>query len=281
LSQAYLDNADLTTAFLTNVNLSGASLRHTILRDARLINANLSNASLIGTNLYGADIRGADFSQAKIGWLSFGNNDIGFVKGLNTIELNGPVSVDIESISRSRGNIPTDFLKRIGTPDNFITYLPSLICQAISFNSCFISYSNVDLVFASKLYRDLRAEGVQCWFAPEDLRIGDRIRTAIDESIHLHDRLLLVLSRNSIESQWVEAEVEAALARERDQAYKVLFPIKVDDSVMRIYTGWPALIKNTRHIGDFNGWNDENAYKEALNRLLRDLKKDDFVSRSV
>jgi TIR domain-containing protein len=158
-------------------------------------------------------------------------------------------------------------------PDIFITYLPSLISQAISFNSCFISYSNADLIFASKLYRNLRDEGVQCWFAPEDLIIGDRIRNAIDESIHLHDKLLLVLSRKSIESQWVESEVEEALAREREQGYKVLFPIRLDDSIMRIYKGWPALIKNTRNIGDFTGWDNDETYESSFNRLLRDLKK--------
>ena len=280
LCKANLDYADLTGAFLTNVDLSGASLRHTIMREARLINANLSSAVLIGTNLYEADIRGSDFSGAKVGWFSFGSNDLSFVKGLETVDIRGPVGIDVSSIFRSGGNLPIDFLRETGIPDSFLTYLPSLISQAITFDSCFISYSNEDLVFASRLYKDLRAEGVQCWFAPQDLRIGDGIRNAIDASIRLHDKLLLVLSGHSIESQWVEAEVEAALAREREQGYKVLFPIRLDNSVMRISTGWPALIKNTRHIGDFNNW-DRGTYKESFYRLLRDLEKKEIVSRCV
>jgi len=281
LSKAYLDYADLTGAFLTNVNLSGASMRHAILREARLINANFSGAVLIGTNLHKADIRGADFRGAKVGWFSFGGNDLGFVKGLNDIEFKGPVSVDIESIYRSGENIPTDFLRRAGVPDNFITYLPSLRGRAINFNSCFISYSNEDLAFASRLYGDLSDEGVQCWFAPQDLKIGARIRNTIDESIHLHDKLLLVLSRNSIRSRWVEAEVEAALAREREQDYQVLFPIRLDDLIMNLHTGWPALIKNTRHIGDFNGWDNSETYRESFHRLLRDLRKEELPLRNI
>lgn len=274
LSRTYLDNADLTGAFLTNADLSEASLRHTVLREARLINANLGGAILTGTNLHGADIRGTDFSEAKIGWVSFVSNDLSFIKGLDSVNISGPISVDIESIYRSRTNLPVDFLKRIGIAENFITYLPSLTGQSIIFNSCFISYSNEDLTFASNLYRDLQVEGVQCWFAPESLKIGDKIRHAIDESIRLHDKLLLILSKSSIESQWVESEVEAALARERDHRYQVLFPIRLDNSIMRIYTGWPALIKNTRHIGDFSDWNNSDAYKDSLHRLLRDLKKE-------
>lgn len=273
LRKANLDNADLTGAFLTNVDLSGASLRHTSLREARLINANLRSAILSGTNLFEADIRGSDFSETKISWFSFGSNDLSFVKGLDSVEISGPIGIDIESIFRSKNNLPMEFLRRIGLPDTFLTYLPSLISQAVMFNSCFISYSNEDLLFASRLYKDLRAEGVQCWFAPQDLRIGDRIRNAIDESIRLHDKLLLVLSGHSILSHWVEAEVESALAREEEQGYQVLFPIRLDNSVMRISSGWPSLIKNTRYIGDFNNWDNAATYKESFSRLLRDLQK--------
>lgn len=67
---------------------------------------------------------------------------------------------------------------------------------------------------------------MRVWFAPHDLPIGARIRSAIDESIRLHDKLLLVLSETSVSSQWVEQEVETALAEERAQEGKtVLFPV--------------------------------------------------------
>ena len=52
-----------------------------------------------------------------------------------------------------------------------------------------------------------------------DLRFGtyfgDRFRQKIDDSIRLHDKLLLVLSRESVESEWVATEVESAIERER------------------------------------------------------------------
>jgi hypothetical protein len=113
---------------------------------------------------------------------------------------------------------------------------------------------------------------VRCWFAPEDLKIGDKLRPSFDESIRLHDKLLLVLSESSVRSEWVEQEVETAFAREREGRRTVLFPIRLDDAVMDIETGWPALVRNTRHIGDFRGWKTHAAYREALKRLLRDLE---------
>ena len=151
------ETSTLIVSLKVYVDLSGASLRHTSLREARLINANLSNATLIGTNLFEADLRGADFNATKVGWFSFGSNDLSFVKGLDSLDISGPIGIDVQSMVRSR-NLPMKFLRAIGLPDTFLTYLPSLISEAITFDSCFISYSNEDLLFASRLYKDLRAE---------------------------------------------------------------------------------------------------------------------------
>ena len=34
---------------------------------------------------------------------------------------------------------------------------------------------------------------------------------------------------------------------------------------------WAAHLRRTRHVGDFSRWQDQAAYEEALERLLRDL----------
>ena len=70
----------------------------------------------------------------------------------------------------------------------------------------------------------------------------------------------------------LSGEGEAALALERREKRTVLFPIRPDGAVMEIEEGWPALIRNTRHIGDFRNWKDHDAYGQAFGRLLRDLK---------
>ena len=121
------------------------------------------------------------------------------------------------------------------------------------------------------MHADLQNKGVRCWFAPEDLKIGDRLRPRIDETIRLYNKLLLVLSKTSVASQWVEQEVETALAREHQQKTTILFPVKIDNTVMTQETGWPALIRNTRNIGDFRRWKTHGVYQQAFDRLLRDL----------
>jgi len=138
--------------------------------------------------------------------------------------------------------------------------------------SCFISYSSKDQEFAERLHADLQSKGVRSWFAPKDMRIGDRIRPSIDKAIRLYDKLLLILSQHSIESDWVEAEVETALEEERLWKRTVLFPIRMDDGVVETDQAWAAHIRQTRHIGDFRDWRDPDAYQQAFARLLRHLE---------
>ena len=69
--------------------------------------------------------------------------------------------------------------------------------------------------------------------------------------------------------------MSVALARERKQEEKVLFPIRLDKAVMDIKEGWAANIRDNRYIGDFTNWQDDEVYKAAFERLLDDLAEGD------
>src|SRR5208337_1050112 len=121
-----------------------------------------------------------------------------------TIRHEGPSTIGIDTIYKSRGKIPEAFLRGAGVPDEFIDFISSMTRRAIEFYSCFISYSTRDQEFAERLHADLQAKGVRCWFAPEEMKAGRKVHEQIDEAIRLHDKLLLILSDNSIRSPWVE-----------------------------------------------------------------------------
>ena len=157
-------------------------------------------------------------------------------------------------------------------PDNLIAYVGSLFGRPIKYHSCFIGYSSSNQECARRIHADLQSQGVRCWFAPEDLKWGTAIQVGIDASIRRHEKLLLVLSQQSVASDWVEQEVETALARERDEKRLVLFPIRLDNAVLETDKAWAANLRRTRHIGDFSNWNDHDAYQTAFARLLQDLK---------
>jgi hypothetical protein len=125
---------------------------------------------------------------------------------------------------------------------------------------------------AKRLYAALRSNHVRCWFAPEDLKWGDTIRTGIDEAIRLHDKLLLILSKSSVASWWVEREVKTVLAKERKEKRTVLFPVRVDKAVFESPFDWATEIRHERNIGDFTRWKNHDDYEKAFSHLLRDLK---------
>jgi uncharacterized protein YjbI with pentapeptide repeats len=276
LHEANLTRANLTNAFLGGANLTRANLTHALLfsanlRGVNLRGANLHEAALGAAHFTRVDLTGACVSGAYLGQTVLGDANLTGVRGLETCSHQGPSHLDYHTLAQS-GPLPLAFLRGCGLPDTLIDYLPSLLNEPFQFYSCFISYASKDDAFARRLHADLQNHGVRCWFAPEDLKIGDRFRSRIDETIRLYDKLLLVLSKTSVASQWVEQEVETALARERQQGTTILFPVRIDNTVMTLETGWPALIRNTRNIGDFRRWKTHDVYQQAFDRLLRDLK---------
>jgi hypothetical protein len=196
-----------------------------------------------------------------------------------TVIHHGPSTIGIDAIYKSKGKIPEVFLKGCGVPDNFIAYVGSLVGKPIEYYSCFISYSSKDQKCAERLHNDLQAKGVRCWFAPEDLKIGDRILDRIDQEIRVYDKLMVVLSEHSIDSDWVETEVQAALEKERQRKQTVLFPIRLDNAVWDTKRAWAAKLRRERNIGDFTCWKDHDAYQKAFDRLLQDLKAESELTQ--
>jgi hypothetical protein len=291
LSSARLFGADLSVARLLRADLTRADLVlarlfRTDLTKATLVEVNFTGAHLCGTELTFANLNEADFSEANLSWATlsgadlsgtrlvetmFGNTDLSHTRGLDRCIHEGPSTIDHRTLQQS-GPLPLVFLRGVGLPDNLIDYLPSLLNQPIQFYSVFISYSGKDQKFADRLHADIQDKGVRCWFAPHDLPIGARTWDAIDEAIRLRDKVLLILSRHAIGSDWVEDEVTRAFAEERARKEPVLFPIRLDDAVMETTEAWARKLRDNRNIGDFRRWKDHDAYAKALERVLRDLK---------
>ena len=277
LHSASLSYTDLSYANLININLESADLEEANLKGTNLKEANLKGANLEGVYLNDADLEDADLSNAQMWGTSLGDRDLRLIKGLNTVRHGGPSPLSINTIFLSQGDIPEKFVRGTGAPDSFLEYMKALASKPIEYYTCFISYSHHDEAFARHLYADLQSQNVRCWFAPHDMRIGDEIRSRIDESIRVHDKLLLILSQHSIESAWVQKEVETAFEKEQQQGKLVLFPVKLDDTIMQTNEAWAADIRRMRHIGDFQHWKNHDDYMQAFERLLRDLKADDNI----
>lgn len=287
LSETDLEKASLIRAHLVGADLIRADFAGSDLSEANLREANLSRTDLIDSKLSRADLSGAmlwyttfvkcivdevSFADCSMVSTTFAGMDLSRVKGLDDVRHYGPSTIGIDTIYKSQGKIPDVFLRGAGVPENFITYQRSLAAEPFDYYSCFISYSSKDHDFAERLHSDMQSKGVRCWFAPEDLKTGDKFRQRIDEAIRIYDKLLVVLSENSIESPWVEEEVEGALEKERRENSLVLFPVRLDGAVMEANQAWAASLRRTRHIADFTKWKEHDHYQTVFQRLLRDLQ---------
>ena len=282
LSDANLCGANLTVAHLRDANLCRANLSVVNLNVANLDFADLTAADLRAATLNGVSLNGTKLKNAIIGYSTLANCNLSNVVGLNTVQHDAPSSIGIETLYRSGGKIPEVFLRGAGVPDIFIKYLPSLVNaeQAIQYHSCFISHSTKDEEFAKRLHSRLRDEHVPIWFAPEDMQGGRKLEEQIDEAIRVFDKMLIVLSENSIHSEWVKTEIRRACKAEVKEKRRKLFPIGlVDYESIKDWKLFDAdlgkdLAVEVREyfIPGFANWKDHDAFEKAFKRLLRDLQ---------
>lgn len=260
-------NCALLSANFHASRLGGVQFFLSDLNGANLTKASLEFSSFQITKVTRTDLAGAYLTEAN-----FIDCAIGEAIGTDSIEYEGPSAIDARSLLSCAQSAET-FLRGIGIPEPLIEYLPSLANQPIQFFSCFISYSSQDDEFVRRLHSELQNRGIRTWFAPEDLKTGDRFRQRIDDAIRIHDKLLLILTKHSVGSPWVEKEVEAAMEKERIEKRDILFPIRLDDSVMNTRVAWAADIRRTRHITNFSNWKSHDQFKISFERLLRDLRQ--------
>lgn len=208
LRGANLEGADLSFSKFIWTDLSGANLCRANLRSASFGEANLKNADLRFADLSftifnDADLRQANLEGAICQQTYFTSIDLSTTRGLNSCDHWTSSNLDLRTLIDSR-ELPEEFLQGCGISRFLIDHLTELADDPRQFYSCFISYSNQDIDFAQKIYSDLVCKGVRCWFAPQNMKFGRKIRGQIDQALGEHDKLLLVLSEYSMKSPWVE-----------------------------------------------------------------------------
>jgi len=273
LSKANISRADISFSELNRANLFGADLS-----GSDLSNSVLKGANLIGANLTGANLNGADLNNAVIGATLFGNVDLRNVKGLESLLHLGPSTVGIDTIYRSNGRIPVQFLRNAGLPRHLIDYIEMFVDRNNKHYSCLISYSVKNKQFAHKLYEDLQAHGVRCWLVNEKLKRRDKNHTMMDAAVNLHDKLILILSEDSVDEVWVENEYNQAVEKEMRSGKTVLVPVTLDDAVESAEQPWAIKLRRSRYAADFSLWQDSDAYQEVLGYLLEELSTEEEPS---
>ena len=173
-----------------------------------------------------------------------------------------------------------DFFKKVGLSDTFVNAYLELVSQiADDLQSVFISYSFSDQKFADKLFDALRSRGVKVWYAPKNMKSGKKIHEQIHSAIQSHDRMLLVLSQDSMNSSWVSTEIAKAYSREAEDGQRILFPVSLGQ--FDNLSNWELfdadhgldLARYIRqyYIPDFSDWESKDSFQELVTKLIDDL----------
>jgi hypothetical protein len=120
----------------------------------------------------------------------------------------------------------------------------------------FLSHSHVDKRVARRIVRRLTAHGIRVWIDERELPLGATLTTSIREQIQKSDALLVIVSKDSAVSKWVEIEVEFAQTKD-----KVIFPIFIDAS------------EKPERLQDLLGIDatSPQAFAKVIDRLIPDL----------
>jgi hypothetical protein len=282
LRGAILRGADLAWSYLNRADLRGADLGDALLGDANLVDANLDKADLSGADLHGADLRGVDLSNASLARTNFdetilagtifGNVDLSSAEGLTNATHAAASTIGLDTILRSKGSIPEPFLRGAGVPDSFISFINSRPRQQGHNYSYFICHNLKDKRFCDRLNDDLQAEGVRTWYFPEDAPRGRRIFAEIVTRVKMFDRVIVVCSKHSLQSKPVAKEIADALKREREEHTQSLFPVRLDNYLLKEWDHPQKAAVVGRVIADFRGWNRiTDKYQEAFKTLLAAL----------
>jgi hypothetical protein len=112
------------------------------------------------------------------------------------------------------------------------------------------------------------------------MQAGRKLHPQIVEAITEHDRLLLLLSEHSIQSNWVMTEIRTAYTAERRTQRRKLFPIRLLS--MEQLWAWTcfdadsgldlAVEVREYFIPDFSNWRERGAFESAFARLLHDMR---------
>jgi hypothetical protein len=282
LTDANLDEADLTRANLDEADLTRANLQKANLRKAHMTAINLTGADLRRVDLTGANLRNADLTHSLCSNTIFVAIDLSTAKGLESIDHKGRSVIDFDTLrlaARSGGSIPEVFLRGCGLSDDDIQYAVGLYGKPIDLYSAFISYSHDDQPFATQLYNTLQGSGVRCWQDVHELDPGQKIHHEVAQSIRIYDKILLICSQSSLNSRWVNREIEMALLNEEElssghvDGVIALIPVDIDGYLFdEAYTGPYKAELTSRLAARFTGWaTDHTLFEDQFNLLMRSL----------
>ncbi len=125
----------------------------------------------------------------------------------------------------------------------------------------FLSHSSKDKLKVREIASFLKENGIYVWIDEAEIRIGDSLINKITDGILGVDYLFAFLSNNSINSDWVQKELELAMNLEIEEKRVVVVPILLEDCNI------PGFLKNKLYADMRTVSPSKQEYSSLLRRL--------------
>ncbi|MDP2856552.1 MAG: toll/interleukin-1 receptor domain-containing protein [Bacillota bacterium] len=116
-----------------------------------------------------------------------------------------------------------------------IDYIGFLFEGAPRPHQVFISHNWGDKEVARQLGAQLDSLGIGVWIDEAEINLGDSLLERISQAIDSVDYVLVLLSKNSIQSSWVQKEVQIAMTQEISGKRVKVFAVVLDDVTLPSY----------------------------------------------
>jgi hypothetical protein len=95
--------------------------------------------------------------------------------------------------------------------------------------SLFISYASADKTFARRLAASMTLLGHTVWIDQQEIGIGDSPWSKVEAGIEQAEYLIVVLSKHTLASAWVEREIQVKYCDEIAQRRTLILPVVIED----------------------------------------------------
>lgn len=130
-------------------------------------------------------------------------------------------------------------------------------------STVFISHSQTDKPFVRKLASDLSANGIRVWVDETEIQIGDSLLEKISSAISEADYIIVILSKSSVQSTWVQKEIQVAMSQEIKGKTRVILPVVIDDDIEL-----PSFFQGKLYLD----LSDPNSYADGVQKLVLSIK---------
>lgn len=140
--------------------------------------------------------------------------------------------------------------------------------QGRKYRDVFLSYSSEDEQQVQRLADRLAAQGLEVWFAPDNIYGGKEFPREIEEGLQSTRTVVTVLSSSSVQSFWVQQEWQARLIQMSIDRTRALIPLLLTDCEI------PLLLKNFHHV-DFRSiqFDDLGTLEPKVQELVNSIKE--------